>query len=277
VTLDTLTKFQQFFYANKSVTVSAVSPLPMDTMEQAITNAFPRTATSVVGEEVRVDPRLRAKLRPDFVGSQMNIRDDTVHKVQIAIGHETFGYSNRQLLTLLVLQALFGKWGVQDFSGNYSSHQLAEAFAADKLVDFYVPFSLNYTNSGMFGVYVETHEEEKVDDVVYEVFNQYQKLYARITPHDIFRAKHQVISEYLDTISTTAGLASDMGKQVTTYGRRIPPEEFVHRISQIDESDVYSLLKNYFWDTDPVVVARGPLEEMVDYSIVRSWTFWNRW
>lgn len=34
---------------------------------------------------------------------------------------------------------------------------------------------------------------EKVDDVVYEVFNQYQRLLSHISPHDIFRAKHMVI------------------------------------------------------------------------------------
>jgi hypothetical protein len=60
-----------------------------------------------------------ARTRPDFVGSQMNIRDDTVHTAQLAFGYETFGYSHKHFLTLKILQALLGQWSITDFSGIY--------------------------------------------------------------------------------------------------------------------------------------------------------------
>jgi hypothetical protein len=53
----------------------------------------------------------------------------------------------------------------------------------------------------------------------------------------------------------------------------VPPSEFISRVSQVAEKDVYELIQNYFYDTDPVVVAHGPLEEMADYAIIRSWTY----
>jgi processing peptidase subunit beta len=74
---------------------------------------------------------------------------------------------------------------------------LAEVFALEKLVDNYSTFNYSYTNSGVFGVYVNSKQEEVLDDIVYEVFNQYQHIFSKINPHDIFRAKHQVYYLYL--------------------------------------------------------------------------------
>lgn len=207
----------------------------------------------------------------------MNIRDDTLPRAQIAIGYETFGFANEDVLTLEILRALIGQWSVKDFSGRFSSHALAENLSVQKLVDSYTPFNFTYNNSGMFGVYVTSKEEEKVDDVVYEVFNQYQRILSHISPHDIFRAKHMVIANYLNSISTSTGLAQDAGKQVSALGRRMAPSEFVSRIKAIKEADVFALIETYFYDVDPVVVAHGPLSEMPDYTVMRGWTYWNRW
>jgi len=268
VTSQNLADFRNLAYNAKGLVVSVASPLNVRQVEESVEASFKGISTQQLSYR---------KTRPDFVGSQMAIRDDTVHHAQLAFGYETVGVSSHQVYTLHVLKALLGDWSKSDFSGTFSSHGLAETFALGKLVDRYATFNYNYHNTGIFGVYVNTKQEEKVDDIVYEVFNQYQKLFSRINPHDIFRAKHKVVADYLNTISTSTGLAEDIGLQVASTGRRVSPSEFISRVSQVSESDVYKLIENYFYDTDPVVVAHGPLEEMADYSIVRSWTHWSRW
>lgn len=263
-----LGEFKNLSYNAKGVSVAVASPLNVREIESAVETSFRGLSQQQLNYR---------KTRPEFVGSQMAIRDDTIHTAQLAFGYETVGVQSHQVYTLHVLKALLGEWSQNDFSGTYSSHGLAETFALEKLVDSYSTFSYNYQNTGVFGVYVNTREEEKVDDIVYEVFNQYQKLFSKINPHDIFRAKHKVVADYLTKISTTSGLAEDVGSQVASTGRRVPPSEFISRVSQVSEKDVFELIQNYFYDTDPVVVAHGPLEEMADYAIVRSWTYWNRW
>jgi len=180
-------------------------------------------------------------------------------------------------VVLGLLKALLGEWSASDFSGRFASPGISETFSLEKLGDEYATFSHNYFNSGLFGVYARTHNEEQVDDVVYEIFNEYQKLFSRINPHDIFRAKHKVISEYLTAISTPSGNARDVAKQLATLGRRMSPQEYIERVSELKESDVYSLIHDYFYDVDPVVVAYGPLEEFPDYALMRSWTYWSKW
>jgi hypothetical protein len=56
-------------------------------------------------------------------------------------------------------------------------------------------------------------------------------------------------------------------------GRRMPPQEYIARLSDLKERDVYQLIQDHFYDVDPVVVGFGPLEEFPDYALMRSWTY----
>jgi len=264
-----LVKFRNSSYDANKIVVSAASSLSSNQIESAVDSSF-GGVQSVTGMKTYAEVN-----RPDYTGSFMNIRDDTIHQIQVAIGYETVGYSHKDFLTFEVLKALIGQWNKTDLSGRFSSHALAESLF--KLVDSYGVFNKSYHNSGLFGVYVTTNDEEKLDNVVYEVFNNYAKILSNIGPHDVFRAKHTAIANYLNAISTSNGLACEVGKQVSTVGRRMPPAEFIARIKDMKESDIHGLIETYFYDVDPVIVAHGPLSEMPDYAFCRKWTCWSRW
>jgi len=214
--------------------------------------------------------------RIDFTGAQMNIRDDTVHNAQVLMAYETTGLASGDWAPLQILQALLGDWEKTSGLGDRGSTRLSEVLASEKLVDRFTTFNWQSTHTGLFGIYFDTHSIDHLDDAVFEVFNEYQKLFSFLYAGDLTRAKAQVITRYLSSISNSTGQACDNGKQVSSFGRRMPPSEFVARINAVSLSDVGKVLDTYFHDVDPVVVAHGPLEEMPDFGILRSWTYWNR-
>jgi len=214
--------------------------------------------------------------RVDFTGSQMNIRDDTVHAARITIGYETVGLSNKNWAALKILQNLLGSWDVTKGLGNNSSSRLSELIANEKLADSFSTFNHQLAETGIFGVHAVTHNVDQLDDLVYEIFNEYQKLYEFLYENDLKRAVNQVTNNYLTSIATPTGRAADAGRQVSTFGRRMTPAEAVARFRAVKLDEVQELIESYFNDVDPVVISHGPLDEMPDYGILRGWTYWNR-
>jgi hypothetical protein len=59
-------------------------------------------------------------------------------------------------------------------------------------VDRYHTFNHQHRNTGLFGVYLNLNDGDKLDDAVYHTFNEFQKLLTYISPEELFRAKNAV-------------------------------------------------------------------------------------
>lgn len=147
-----------------------------------------------------------------------------------------------------------------------------------------------HKNTGLFGIYASTHNEGSLDDTVYEIFNEYQKLFSYISPEELYRAKNavriysgiigllcQLKTRLLALEGTTSAQSQRIGEQLVNLDRRMSVAEAFNRIDNVSTNDVKEVLDTYFYDVDPVVVAHGNLEEMPDYVVMRNWTYWNRW
>ena len=71
-------------------------------------------------------------------------------------------------------------------------------------------------------------------------------------------------------------MCEDIGRQMVTYGRRIPLPEVDYRIEQIDASTIREVATRYLYDKCPAVVGIGPVEQLPDYNRLRSGMFWLR-
>jgi len=163
----------------------------------------------------------------DFVGSQMIFRDETKHECQLAFAYDLSGAS---IYPLKVLQQLVGDWNLHSNSnGNFASSDLAELLANENLVDKYYAFLFNYPLAQTFGIYAKSHSTHKIDDVAYEIFNVYQKMISSIPPHDLLRAKHQVINKFLASVSTPTGLLTKVTNEIVTYGEPNSVDDFVQK------------------------------------------------
>jgi len=215
--------------------------------------------------------------RIDYVGSEIRIRDDTVSPLRAAFAFEVVGRDHPHYWTLMLLKTLLGSWSYnRDGGGVFLSSPLAETIATEKLAYEFHAFYQPYNNTGLFGVYAES-TNEKIDDLTYEIFNQYQKLATYMTSQEIQRAKNQLKLNFLSCLQAPKPLANDLANNVLSTSRALSIAEQFKRIDAIEVSDLQHLLDTYLTDVDPVVVGHGPIENLPDYNIMRSWTYWNRW
>eukprot|EP01126_Amoeba_proteus_P034263 TRINITY_DN3407_c0_g1_i12.p1 TRINITY_DN3407_c0_g1~~TRINITY_DN3407_c0_g1_i12.p1 ORF type:complete len:381 (+),score=54.35 TRINITY_DN3407_c0_g1_i12:114-1256(+) len=178
-----LESFRGTQYKGCNIVISTVGDVKHDEVLTAATKSFSSLKT---GEHVSRYSRV------PFTGSQMNIRDDTVHEVQIAIAYETFPYTNEHVLTLALIKEMLGSWQKNSNYGNNASSRLAETLANTNLADEFKVFTQHTQNTGLFGLYARTHDEDSLDDLVYQLFNEFQKLNAYITVDELFRAQNLV-------------------------------------------------------------------------------------
>jgi len=212
----------------------------------------------------------------DYIGSEIRIHDDTTHLVRCIFSYEALGRSHPHKWTLQLLTTLIGNYSHNEFDGQYKSSRLVETVALERLASHLHAYYLPYNNTGLFGVYVET-SEDKLDDLTYETFNEFQKLATYISEQEIHRAKNMLKTKILAHLEDPSALAASIGTNILSIGRSLSIPEIIHRIDSIQVQDVQDLLSKYFTDVDPIIVGFGPIGDLPDYGIIRNWTYWNRW
>eukprot|EP01126_Amoeba_proteus_P065923 TRINITY_DN9457_c0_g1_i5.p1 TRINITY_DN9457_c0_g1~~TRINITY_DN9457_c0_g1_i5.p1 ORF type:complete len:458 (-),score=55.09 TRINITY_DN9457_c0_g1_i5:210-1583(-) len=265
-----LESFRSSRYTGQNVIVSAVGDVDHSNLTaevEKVLGNLPRGTASLLSETARVP----------FTGSQMNIRDDTVHKVQLAIGYETVSISHQHVLTFALIAEMIGSWTKNSLYGNFASSRLAEQIATQKLGDEFKVFNHHYKNTGIFGVYASTHDVDVLDDFVYLIFSEFQKLSAYIQVDECHRAKNLLKNRLLMANLKSYDAAETQAANLQLLNRHPPLVELLARIDEIRVSNIVDVIATYFYDVDPVVIAHGPLDEMLEYSIIRGWTKWNRW
>jgi len=266
-----LETFRKENYVGSSVVLAAAGAVDHAKLEPLADAAFAGVGKSTRG------PFFANPARVPVTGSMMHIRDNTVHNIQVAIGYETFSIAHKHVVTLALLKHLIGSWCSKSHVGTNSSSRLAETIATEKLADGFHPFLKLYRDTGYFGVYTHTHNEDKLDDLVYEIFNEYQKLFSYLSPEEFFRAKNALKAQLLARVESTESRAEYLGSNVVNIDRAVSLAEAFYRIDLVTPGDVKEVIDTYFYDVDPVVVAHGNLEELPDYVVMRGWTYWNRW
>jgi len=62
------------------------------------------------------------------------------------------------------------------------------------------------------------------------------------------------------SLDGTTAVAEEIGRQLTTTGKRLTPQEVDSFVSQVTVKDVRRVAGNYLWDRDVAVVGVGPGE-----------------
>ncbi|RVW30419.1 putative mitochondrial-processing peptidase subunit beta, mitochondrial [Vitis vinifera] len=87
----------------------------------------------------------------------------------------------------------------------------------------------------------------------------------------------QLKSSLLLHIDGTSPVAEDIGRQLLTYGRRIPFAELFARIDAVDASTVKRVANRFIFDRDVAIAAMGPIQGLPDYNWFRRRTYWLRY
>ncbi|XP_042416148.1 probable mitochondrial-processing peptidase subunit beta, mitochondrial [Zingiber officinale] len=75
----------------------------------------------------------------------------------------------------------------------------------------------------------------------------------------------------------TSPVAEDIGRQLLTYGRRIPVTELFARIDAVDANTVKRVANRFIFDQDVALAAMGPIQGLPDYNWFRRHTYLLRY
>ncbi|GAB2216112.1 hypothetical protein Droror1_Dr00023880 [Drosera rotundifolia] len=107
--------------------------------------------------------------------------------------------------------------------------------------------------------------------------HEISKLCYRVSDVDVTRTRNQLKSSLLLHIDGTSPVAEDIGRQLLTYGRRIPFSELFARIDAVDVSTLKRVANRFIHDRDIAIAATGPIQSLPDYNWFRRRTYWNRY
>jgi processing peptidase subunit beta len=89
-----------------------------------------------------------AKALPDFVGSEVRMRDDTMSTAHIAIAVEGVGWNDPDYFTALVTQAIVGNWDRAMGHSPYLGSKLSTFVHQHNLANSFMSFSTSYSDTG---------------------------------------------------------------------------------------------------------------------------------
>ncbi|CAK8541507.1 unnamed protein product [Lathyrus sativus] len=225
----------------------------------------PTTASQLVEKEPAV-----------FTGSEVRMLDDDIPLAQFAVAFEGASWKDPDSIALMVMQAMLGSWNKSAGGGKHMGSELAQRIGINEIAESTMAFNTNYKDTGLFGVYAVA-KPDCLDDLAYAIMYNTTKLAYQVSEDDVTRARNQLKSSLLLHIDGTSPVAEDIGRQLLTYGRRIPFAELFARIDAVDASTIKRVANRFIYDKDVAIAAMGPIQRLPDYNWFRRRTYWNRY
>jgi len=211
----------------------------------------------------------------EYTGSEVRIRNDDMPLAHIALAVQGLGWTDPDFFTLQLIQTMLGAWDRSIGGAANLSARLAENIAVGKLAHSYHTFNTCYATTGLVGNYIIA-PPDKIDAVMGEVTDEWQRIAHAVTPNEVERAKTKLITSTILALDGNSVVVEEIGRQMLAIGRRIPLAEVILRINDVTAADVRRVAAKLFTDVSPTVSAIGPLDDLPDYNILRGWTYWNR-
>ena len=137
-------------------------------------------------------------------------------------------------------------------------------------------FNTAYSDTGLFGIYMVSDNLENLDDLVFEVQQEWVRICLNATDGEVCRAKTLLKASLLLALDGSTLICEDIGRQILTYGKRYSIPEIHELIDRIDAKTIRRVASDYLYDRCPAVAAIGPIATFPDYNRIRAATLWHR-
>eukprot|EP00794_Sanderia_malayensis_P006254 gene6254-6973_t len=210
-----------------------------------------------------------------FTGSEIRVRDDDMPFAHIAIAVEGCGWAHPDYFPLMVANMIVGNWDRSMGGSKHMASPLAQVVSKHDLAHNYMSFNTCYTDTGLWGAYMVC-DRMTIDDLLFNIQSEWMRICTSIRDSEVDRAKNLLKTNLLLQLDGSTPVCEDIGRQMLTYGRRIPLPELDKRISMIDAKTVKEVATKYIYDKCPAVAGIGPIEQLPDYNRIRGGMWWMR-
>lgn len=183
-------------------------------------------------------------------------QDRGLEQVHLTVGFPGIGMHDPDIYASSVLSTLLG--------GGMSSRLFQEIRERRGLVYSVHSFSLSYSDTGLFGIYAGTGEEE-LEELMPVLAEEISRLAMTLDEDEVRRARNQLKAAMLMSLESTSARAEQLGEQTLMFGHPLPITETVAKIDAIDVDTVTRVAGRIFGGR-PSMAAIGPLARMMPYD-----------
>ncbi|KAG2245525.1 hypothetical protein Bca4012_091339 [Brassica carinata] len=271
ITREDLQNYIKTHYTASRMVIAAAGAVKHEEVVEQVKKLFNKLSS-----DPTTTTQLVAKEPASFTGSEVRMIDDDLPLAQFAVAFEGASWTDPDSVALMVMQTMLGSWNKNVGGGKHTGSALIQRVAINEIAESIMAFNTNYKDTGLFGVYAVA-KADCLDDLSYAIMHEVTKLAFRVSDADVTRARNQLKSSLLLHMDGTSPIAEDIGRQLLTYGRRIPTAELFARIDAVDASTVKRVANKYVYDKDIAISAIGPIQDLPDYNRFRRRTYFNRY
>ncbi|MEM9107093.1 MAG: pitrilysin family protein [Pseudomonadota bacterium] len=203
----------------------------------------------------------RAELpQANYTGGEYREKRDLMD-VQLLIGFEGRPYHARDFYASQILANVMG--------GGMSSRLFQEVREHRGLCYSVYALHWGFSDSGVFGIHAATGQED-IPELVPVILQELRKVADHVDNSEIERARAQFRAGLLMAHESPAARASQIARQMLLYGRPIPNDELMERLSNITPQRLTDLSGRLFFDTPITLSAVGPLDKLMPLDEIAS-------
>ena len=175
-----------------------------------------------------------------------------LEQVHLLIGFEGVAYEDPGFYPLSVFSTLFG--------GGMSSRLFQEVRENRGLAYSIYSFLSCYADSGLFGIYAGTGEDE-VAETLPLICAEIRKVCAEVREQEVARARVQIKAGILMSLESTSSRCEQLARQMIVFKRPLPIDEIIAKIDAVDPPAVLAAARRLF-SGKPALAALGPLSKV---------------
>jgi predicted Zn-dependent peptidase len=192
-----------------------------------------------------------------------DVREDRdLMDAQVLLGFEGKAYHARDFYCSQILANVLG--------GGMSSRLFQEVRERRGLCYSVYAFHWGFSDTGIFGIHAATGGEN-LPELMPVIMEELRRSSENIDQQEIDRARAQIRAQLLMGQESPAARAGQIARQMMLYGRPIPNEELMERLSGITTTRLTDLSGRLFFNTIPTLSAIGPVDKLANMDeIVHS-------
>jgi len=186
--------------------------------------------------------------------------DRDLEQAHLVVGFEGIPYADPDYYAQSVYSTILG--------GGMSSRLFQEIRENRGLVYSIYSFSSSYQDSGLFGVYAGTGDEQ-VQELVPVLCDEMRATADVIGSDELKRARAQLRAGILMSLESTSSRCEQLARQLIFYNRAVPIEEISAGIEAVDEAQVRRVVHRLM-ETPPALAAIGPLDHLEPFEAIKG-------
>ncbi|WP_438382699.1 pitrilysin family protein [Asaia sp. BMEF1] len=244
---ETMMRYMQTHYTTRNMVIAAAG------------NLHHEKVLDLVQEHFRDLPDHEPPAREccTYLGGEHRESRD-LDQAHLVLGFPSVSYNDPAYHAVMLLSTVLG--------GGMSSRLFQEIREKRGLVYSVYSFALPFLDSGLFGIYAGTGEQEAAE-LVPVMLDELRRLSDGISVEEIARARAQVKSSLLMSLESTGSRCEQIARQMQLFGRIIDTSETVAKIDAVDEAAMIRAAETLF-RARPTLATIGPVGAIPSFDAI---------